>query len=377
MKYNGQSLEFINRYYFKIKGKGSDNYETIVSIMRVTVVFPLTLLIVFTHLVTIYIYPKLNILIKKHLEDKNVNENDVEDSKHLGLKIASIRALALTCFLLNLAFVVFHIISVTEYIQYGNEVLFNHNSVTASNDHQAIPMYHAVLSLIPIAIALLYATFAFLLKNRHNQNADINSIHSINGIGDIAGRCIENPMPAAELLAANIIYIGSYFMPYMLLAFIHDPLQTSFIYLVVTAFIVCGYLTGLTLCGFASDKIKLLYLALSLATAASVVYFLVIIIYILTLGNFHDFEAIQNLLLPLVIGFLSLFIFKPVYKQLKARAQHTKDSNNNEEDANIIINLTSQNNEESHNASVDQNICENTHSNENDIDGNDHCSEND
>lgn len=75
-------------------------------------------------------------------------------------------------------------------------------------------------------------------------------------------------------------------MPYMLLAFIHDPLQTCFIYLLVLAFIICAYLTCLTLYGYFSGEVKNRDLALFLATAALTVYFLVIIIYILTLANF-------------------------------------------------------------------------------------------
>ena len=59
------------------------------------------------------------------------------------------------------------------------------------------------------------------------------------------------------------------------------------------------------------------------ASGISVAYFLIIFLFILTLGNFYDFQAIQNLTLPLIIGLLSLFVFKPFIKY--ARSETKKD----------------------------------------------------
>ena len=46
-------------------------------------------------------------------------------------------------------------------------------------------------------------------------------------------------------------------------------------------------------------------------------YFLIILIFILTLGNFHDFQAVQNLTLPIIIALLSFFVLKPIFKGIK------------------------------------------------------------
>lgn len=121
MQYSQDSLGFINKYYFKIKGKGSDNYETIVSITRVFIVFPLTLLVAFYYLGAKYIYPKLNVLMEKYLE----KDKATKYAEKLGIKTTSMRSLAITCLILNLAFFVFHILSVIENIRYGNEILYH------------------------------------------------------------------------------------------------------------------------------------------------------------------------------------------------------------------------------------------------------------
>lgn len=195
-----------------------------------------------------YIYPKLVVLINKQLEKEKSMKGD---GKHSGLKVTSMKALALICLLLFSAFVVFHILSAVEYIQYGNEVLYNQdfNDGSTYDDHQTIPIFHAVFSLIPTAIVLFYGMFVFsiwiFLRIESSRKLEINDndINSISRISDTGEECVQAPVPvtATGLLSINIVYIGSYFMPYMLLAFIHDPLQTSFTYLIVTAFIICAY----------------------------------------------------------------------------------------------------------------------------------------
>ena len=53
------------------------------------------------------------------------------------------------------------------------------------------------------------------------------------------------------------------------------------------------------------------YLLFTLTSGFLIAYSLTILILILTLGNFHDFEAVENLTLPIIIGLLSIFVLKP------------------------------------------------------------------
>ena len=51
-------------------------------------------------------------------------------------------------------------------------------------------------------------------------------------------------MLSAALILVSITYVGCYLLPYMFLAFIHDPLLTilNFTYLMVALFTICIYL---------------------------------------------------------------------------------------------------------------------------------------
>ena len=60
-----------------------------------------------------------------------------------------------------------------------------------------------------------------------------------------------------------------------------------------------------------------LYTIFPFATVASVVYFLTILIFFITLGNFHNFEEVENLTLPTIIALLSPLTFKPSYDYFK------------------------------------------------------------
>lgn len=175
--------------------------------------------------------------------------------------------------------------------------------------------------------------------------------------------------PAMLLISANIVYIGCYFMPYMFLAFIHDPFLTIFIYLMVALFTVCIYLICLSvwyLCKFCmkckvakvvdverlteekdaknnckdKDKEKdnnklpkffdaLLYSYMAFATATSVTMFLFVIIYIITMGSFDDFRELQNLIPSLLTAVLVVFLLQPAYKYTLRKAQYDTGNRNN------------------------------------------------
>ena len=127
-----------------------------------------------------------------------------------------------------------------------------------------------------------------------------------------------------------LVYLGFYFLPYMALAFINDPIQTGFIYLMGASFAFSiftinkaafSYIAKKMGCKWLERDAKLIPVT---ATGISIAYFLIIFLFILTLGNFHDFQAIENLTLPIIIGLLSLFVIKPGIKYAKAEAKRQK-----------------------------------------------------
>ena len=150
---------------------------------------------------------------------------------------------------------------------------------------------------------------------------------------------------AATSITINIIHLGSYYMAYILLAFIYNPIQTATIYLGLTFCILCGYLffwalmrisasqkkygtdaNNETDASYKTDKYNLCsndckhlnntiigWFIIGLPFA--VVYFSFLIVYALTLGSFDDFGVIQNFVPPLLIGLLTYFVVKPAYKE--------------------------------------------------------------
>ena len=112
-------------------------------------------------------------------------------------------------------------------------------------------------------------------------------------------------------------------MPYMLLAFIHDALLTTLIYLKLLLFIVCIYLMCLGICHLnkfknlkANNKhVKfldyLLYSCMVWAIGFSLVMFLFVVIYIITLGTFDDFKNLKYLTPSLPLAVVTLFLLKP------------------------------------------------------------------
>ena len=172
-------------------------------------------------------------------------------------------------------------------------------------------------------------------------------------------------------------------MPYMLLAFVYNPLQTCVTYLALGLYVLSAYLlfwaiqypftsyinfikSGITvydlipflrfyapqsytdrgndikpvlgICMFISYTVLVL---LGTGMVLAVFYFSAAIIYVLTLGSLNDFEVIQNLVPPLLIGVLTYFVVKPTYKQAKQKInlddesdiekllkEHTKEDTN-------------------------------------------------
>ena len=152
----------------------------------------------------------------------------------------------------------------------------------------------------------------------------------------------------------------------MLLAFIYNPLQTCVTYLALSLYILCGYVfiwsfklhisyarssgkTASDILRFRTrsclyqiarnsdsntdnkNKIKPFYVYMSIilisqALPLIVIYFSGVILYILTLGSLNDFEAIQSLVPPLLIGVFTYFVLKPTYRQVKQKINLQDDN---------------------------------------------------
>ena len=132
-------------------------------------------------------------------------------------------------------------------------------------------------------------------------------------------------------------------MPYMLLAFIHHPILTTFTYLTLVLFIVCIYLLCLGVCHlykfwmhkkykYPNNKCAkfldyLLYFCMVWAMAFSLIIFLFVVTYIITLGSFEDFKDLKYLTPSLPLAVIGLFLLKPAFTFMSNR-KYKEPSNN-------------------------------------------------
>ena len=183
--------------------------------------------------------------------------------------------------------------------------------VSRRNYDKIMGVIYPILSLLTVVTGIIYSIVILpigIFRSKKNDNKQWSE------------------MIAAAVISANIVYLGSYFLPYMLAAFIHSPVVTVFTHLIIMGllFIACIYwiLLGVwrILKLFKSKKHNrntkvtkflntLLYCCMGWAIAFSFIIFIFIIIFTVTLGRFEDFEELNSLVPSLLIAVLLVVIF--------------------------------------------------------------------
>jgi len=285
MAYNGEAVQQINRYYFRTKTEGDDHYCIINTIMNLMGALPLALWIGFTTLSIIFMLPYTTTLLEKlslsqiqkaeslmsklkkakvddvqirnSLENEskcekemysielksdvykkevskkakgNIYVNKVENDKYeIDLssrnkwKIDDTPLLALSI-CLNFVLFVFHDTSYVYIIIYARDVLLSDKNQSSG------PIISAGISIIIIVITYISAVGICIYKLSNRCSSDQPSLE---------GKTNPVILSAAVSITVNIIHLVCYFMPYMLLAFIYNPLQTFVTYLVLGVYVMC------------------------------------------------------------------------------------------------------------------------------------------
>ena len=290
MEYHDQPLQFISSHYFQLRNKDDVIYNAIEGIMAVITYLPVVMMPLISCLTIIHIYPSIS-----HQVDQYSKYTDLEMiSFHQKWKKAHLFSIFLTSCVVTILLVILHIFSAIHFITYGNEILHD--------DSRKLPYLYLVISCLLIGIMLATAILVSICRWGKS---------SLIGIS----------------ISVNIVYIASYFVPPMVLAFIQDPMQvilTCLMTIVVVAF-VYGLFLGLALLvllkmiqgikPFSRWSYKtFVYFVISFFTAFSLFFYFILIQCMFTLGSFSDFQSLQNMLLPLLVVLLSIFILKPGYK---------------------------------------------------------------
>ena len=224
--------------------------------------------------------------------EKNIYVMKLPDKNKWKLDIRSVIIVNIICILVLFGI---HIASIVESFCYSNEVLKVNDTVIADT--------------IFAGSFLLFVLICFLCKwiilsNCCNKMCRSDCLIAI----------------AAELVAINLTYIVSYFMPYMFLAFIFDPLLTIVTYFFLVLNILSLYLFASSFLfkkrGLACICIIFRLFAI-FAFSLFVAYISAVFKFILDFVSFDDFKVAQSLLLPLAIGFTGYIIVKPAYQKIK------------------------------------------------------------
>ena len=321
MEYHDQPLQFINTHFIQVKDRNAGEYLNIKALIDSFVTFPLLGMPIVAYLTSHYIYPKIYDFIGKYAEYLSI---DPSSTYHVVLKHVSpgVSSLLITFLLLQL-----HSFSSFEFVKYGNEILHD--------DDLFLPYLHVACSWL--AIIGLYATcIAIAVYFYKTKKEDINEDKVINHL-------------IASIIALNIIYIVCYFSPFMLLAFIRDPLVTTLTYCMIMVFIFTITWLEILLCKQFENCLvftgvyKALFILTSIALFISFnnifVTFIIFVSSIIALGSFNDFQSLQTLLLSLLVGLVSFSIAKPVYEKACKHVNVIKKSVSVEEQKEIPGNI--------------------------------------
>ena len=303
MEYHDQTLQFISSHYFQLRNKDDEKYNAIAGIMGVITYLPVLMVLLIGCLTIRYIYPIISHHVdrfsKSNRKDlKQYTKTDAQMSKLITFnqkwKNIHLFSLFLTSCVVTILLVILHIVSAIKFITYGSKILHD-------DDHK-LPYIYLGLSCFLIGTMLVIAILVSICRWGKS---------SLIGIS----------------ISVNIVYIASYFFPPMVLAFIQDPMQIILTCLMTVAVVAFVYALfwGLGLLvlfkiihgmmPFSKWSHKTLFKGvITLLTAFSIIFYFLLIQYMFTLGSFSDFRSLQNMLLPLLVVLLSIFILKPGYK---------------------------------------------------------------
>ena len=286
MEYHDQPLQYKSHYTFQAKGTNNANHHYIALIITVMTYLPTLLMPLATYLVSIYIYPFLISVLQE--KEQVFFACHGLNRRAIALLLQWKLRLCYLSVLYTLFYIVYHIISTIERNFYGNEVLDD-------------SYYKALIAGSLLSTFAIVTAFLFTIR-----------------------KCFQKIMdPLAVSLSLNVIYLLSYFSPAIFLAFMHNPLHITFLFLLRIIYIF-GWLM------FVSSKFVIQMLSKGWAFCAiALVAFLVdmlsyciflLVSFIIALGGFHDFQVFLTLLLSIIIGLFSIpkvFKNKSMHESLK------------------------------------------------------------
>ena len=319
MDYHEQPLQFINYNYFKVKDANDGVYQNISTLIFSIAQFPLFGMPFISYMTINYIYPKIHYYLKQYTVHMHVSPLTIMGVTAIMLFFC----LSIVIYFIGIVLVISHVGSIVEFIDYCNKVLAEEDS--------NLPYILAGFSSFAIVALFVIATGVFLYKLKQIRRFTPEYFSFL----------------IAASFSVNIIYILCYFSPFMFLAFLHNPLVTFSTYFMVIISIVSFclitslptfYVTNFGIVARQQARVVNRRMAYFISTTTMLVivtsgYALVLLMMFLgvalLIGNFSNSQSLQTILLSLLLGLISFWILKPIYK--KAQREGLIDNENTEE----------------------------------------------
>ena len=309
MEYHDQPLQFISSHYFQIKEDSEDDtiYSAVKEIMTTLPILSIAMMLLIGCMTIKHVYPVILGYVDQY---SKINKEDLEqsvfsaNSNEQMPKLVQLNKKQKKYYLLSLFFtscvvtvllVTLHIVSITKFIAYGNKILHNGDANQLRFNIALSCFFIGVMFVIAIVFCTCIRRKSVLI---------------------------------ASSISVNIVYVASCFFPSMVLAFIQDPMQVIltclmavaaviFVYAVIRGVVLCALLFWVRHCMplYPSLLLQTIYKFVVAFLGAPVIFlYFFLILNMFTLGSFSDFKSLQNMLLPLLVVLLSIFIMKPAYK---------------------------------------------------------------
>ena len=184
-------------------------------------------------------------------------------------------------------------------IIYGAAMAQLHDYCEETFNSSAIATVHVVVFVITIVLTIPVVLLFNCFDNDDDDDDEEDECNS---------RCI---LKFFNFFATIMIFTClGYFFPYMVIAFIQDPLQSGFIYLVlflsalILSLIQISWL--ITKAPIVEGYVEKLMLTLTVFyTVVTLPYVLILLISLFTLASFADFDDLKNIILPLFTSFIA------------------------------------------------------------------------
>ena len=291
------------------------------------------------------------------MQDLHISYKTDDDEDRKSVRRVLILRISIAFIFLTLALFAFHITACVKLIQYGNEVLYQHEDYDSGSvtDDGESARNDRILTISYVAISLIFGVITIVILTVLQLRIICygHSIRTTDPTSQIPSGYEVLGAFVQVSLGGFVGYLGFYFATYMLLPFIHDPVKSTFIYMMGALFILCLYflIKSMTDCysvPIVSSHLRLaqtLEQIFAMGSATSLTYFLSIVIYLFMLGNFDDFQAVHNLTLPIIVILVPVLVLKPLYDNFFKPS----GENNVTNETNTGTNSTTQNSQQMNN----------------------------